>query len=160
MGALRSPRVRGDFHKRLVALLNARLKDGAFTQESLAKRVAMHQTTVSGILKKDKGTFDLDEAAAALDHAGAGTLAQFVANLPPPPPTTATKLAAALEARPDLTAFVEDLLPVPKPQLGDVLELTRGLARLAIGTRARRTAESGRARPTAGRTTSGPRKRR
>lgn len=160
MRDVRSAAVRGDFHKRLIRLLNERIAGGAFTQESLAKRVEMHQTTVSGILRRNAGTFDLDEAAAALDHAGAGTLASFAEGLPPVPATDAVRLTAELETRPELRAFVEDLLPVPKPRLDEVLELARGLARLAIVRRGGRKSGSTSAHRKARRTTAAPKKRR
>lgn len=143
MRALRSAAVRGELHKRLVTLLDARLRDGVCTQESLATRLEMHQTTVSGIIRRNAGTFDLDEAAAALDHVGAGTLADFAAGVPATPPTDAARVAAVLTERPELLDFLADLLPVPKPRLAEVIELARGLSRLAIARRGGRTRESG-----------------
>jgi hypothetical protein len=151
--------VRGEFHNRLVATIRDRIGDG-ITQESLAKHVKMHQTTVSGILKRDAGTFDLDEASAALEHVGAGSLADFVAGVPPPPVHLATRLAAALLERPKLMQLVEDLLDAPKTQHADVVELVRNLVLPAIATRGGKT-RGPRIEPTAApRTTKAPKKRR
>lgn len=86
MADIRSPRVRGDYHRFLVALLLRKIAEGACTQESLAGATGMHQTTISGILKRGAGTLDLDEAAAALDHIG-GSLREFIAD-PEHMPTT------------------------------------------------------------------------
>lgn len=102
MGDVRLPRVRGAYHRQLVALLLEKIAEGAATQESLADATRMHQTTISGILKRDAGTFDLDEANAALNHVG-GSLRSFVldpaqrpAGRPPIPPEVA-KLARLLK---------------------------------------------------------------
>lgn len=153
MRDLRSACVRGEFHKRLVTLLDERLRAGVCTQDSLAVRVGMHQTTVSGIIRRNAGTFDLDEAAAALDHVGAGTLADFAAGVPPLEPDAVTKLAAALTERPELVAFLAALLPVPKPRLAEVIELASGIARVATARRAGRTPGSTAARRKGPRTT-------
>lgn len=159
-GALGCRIVRGEFHKRLVKLLADRIAAGVCTQESLAKRVGMHQTTVSGILRRDAGTFDLDEAAAALDHVGAGSLATFLAGVPPADPTPATRLAARLVERPELLQLLEDLLPVPKPRLAELIELIGGLSRVATGRRATETRAHSSGRRAAPRTTAAPAKRR
>src|SRR5688572_11269257 len=120
----------------------------------------MHQTTISGILRRDAGTFDLDEAAAALDHVGVGTLAAFAAEAPPLPPTPATRLAGALTERPELVAFLADLLLVPKPRLAEVIELASGIARVTTGRRGVGTPGSTSARRPARRTTTALTRRR
>lgn len=96
-----APIVRGEYHRRLRSVLLEALARQAITQESLGAAVQMHQTTVGGILKKDEGTFDLDEADAALRHIGS-SLRDFatdpVSVVAPTPPVSkaATQLAAAL----------------------------------------------------------------
>lgn len=85
-----SPLVRGPYHRWLVSLLLEKIarKEGV-TQESLGSVVEMHQTTISGILKNDAGTFDLDEAEAMLRHVGS-SLRDFVSD-PERVPTTRPK---------------------------------------------------------------------
>lgn len=62
--------MRGSYHRLLVGLLLRKLAEKSVSQDSLGVAAEMHQTTISGILKGDKGTFDLDEASAMLDLIG------------------------------------------------------------------------------------------
>jgi hypothetical protein len=124
--------VRGELHQRLVAALAAALRSGTVTQESLAKAVDMHQTTVSGIIKRNAGTLDLDEAAAALRHIGS-SLPDFLAKAPPRELSDAERLAHALAARPEVQPWVEGLLSVPAKKLPAVLELIGVGVRAATG---------------------------
>jgi hypothetical protein len=152
--------MRGELHKRLVAEILANINgEEGLTQESLSKAVQMHQTTVSGILKRNAGTFDLDEAAAALEHIGS-TLPRFLAGEPPRDLTATEMLARALATRPELVDLVIDLLPVPKQKLADVIELARGFGRLSSRRRGGRTPGSDSSPTQARRTTKGPAKRR
>lgn len=108
MPDLRSPPVRGDYHRWLIRVLLERMAmDQGITQESLAGAVGMHQTTIGGILNHDKGTFDLDEADAALRHVGT-SLKAFVSDphhVPvmrtPPERRLLSKLVRMLEKIPD-----------------------------------------------------------
>jgi len=70
MSDVRCALMRGNYHRKLIAWINAEMKRQEVTQDSLAAGIVaaggkMHQTTFGGILK-DKGTFDLDEAEAVL----------------------------------------------------------------------------------------------
>lgn len=73
--------VRGAYHQALKRLLLTKYAEKAFTQESLALVTELDQTTVGQYLKPDgkAGTFDLDEAHAALDHIGS-SLRDFIVN--------------------------------------------------------------------------------
>lgn len=135
---VRSPHVRGPLHQRLITLLNEQIVRGVCTQESLAGAVKLHQTTVSGILKRNAGTFDLDEAAAALDHVGSN-LRDFLSRVPPLELSPTERLTRALAARPALEAMIAALLRVPKTRLAAVVELVRGVVPIAIGPRAAET---------------------
>lgn len=146
---------RGPLHQRLIALLNAKIDEGVgITQDSLARDVGMHQTTMGGILKFDKGTLDLDEASAALAHIGS-SLDEFLRDAPPRELTTSERMARRLVERPALVELVTDLLHVPKTKLGHVIELVRGFAPLAKRTSATQTAGSARGATRARRTKSG-----
>jgi predicted transcriptional regulator len=125
--------VRGELHQRLVAAVAAALRSGTVTQESLAKAVGMHQTTVSGIIRRNAGTLDLDEADAALRHIGS-SMADFLANLPPRGLSDAERLAHALSVRMELRPWIEGLLRVPVKKLPAVLELITVGVRAATGT--------------------------
>lgn len=74
-------RVRGGYHQALKRLLLMKYAEKAFTQESLATVTHKDQTTAGQYLKaKGKaGTFDLDEADAALHHIGS-SLREFIAD--------------------------------------------------------------------------------
>src|SRR5436190_19611366 len=112
---LRWPQMRGEIHRRLVSLLKKKIADGACTQESLARATGMHQTTISGILKKDKGTFDLDEAAAALAHVGIA-FGDFAKQAPSPKSGALTvydSIVTGLKKRDEVTPLVVALLGVP-----------------------------------------------
>jgi hypothetical protein len=124
--------VRGALHQRLTAVLAAKLRGGDVTQESLAKAVGMHQTTVSGIIKRNAGTLDLDEADAALRHIGS-SLDDFLANVPPRELSDVERLARDLAVRKDLQPWVEGLLSVPGLKLPAVLELINVGVRAATG---------------------------
>ena len=125
---------RGELHQRLISLLNEQIDVGACTQESIGSATGKKQATVSGILKRNKGTFDLDEAAAALEHVGS-SLRDFVAGVPPRVLTHGERMGRALATRSDLYELVEDLLSVPKPKLDSTIELVRQVARLASARR-------------------------
>jgi hypothetical protein len=124
MSALRSATtLRGDYHRRLRGVLLEALARQAITQESLGVAVQMHQTTIGGILKKDEGTLDLDEADAALRHIGS-SLRDFISDpmnvvAPPVPSKTVLQLASTL-------AGLED----------DDLRIVLGVAR-SVRTRSR-----------------------
>ncbi len=143
--------MRGDFHKRLIALLAEKVSAGVCTHTSLAAAVGKHHSTIGGILGKNEGTLDVDEADAALRHVGSN-LTDFLATVPPRELTDVERLANVLLTRPALADLVEDLLPVPKPRLDELIELIRGLGRLASRRRAVDSAGSGPA-PTAERST-------
>lgn len=117
---LRSARVRGPFHHKLIAFLLERMAaDRGITQESLADAVDMHQTTVSGILKKGKGTFDMDEADAVLRHVGSSlkTFLTDAAHVPAP---------KRIE-RPLLAQLHRVLIRVPDDGLAVVLATARSV---------------------------------
>lgn len=66
-----SPRVRGEYHRLLVGYLREKLAERAVKQEALAAATQMHQTSVGKIINQTGGgTFDLDEADAALRETG------------------------------------------------------------------------------------------
>lgn len=74
--------MRGGYHQALKRLLLTKYAEKAFTQESLALVTGLDQTTVGQYLKPNggkAGTFDLDEAQAALDHIGS-SLRDFLAD--------------------------------------------------------------------------------
>ncbi len=133
--------MRGDLHQRLVVTLSAALRSGAVTQESLAKAVRLHQTTVSGIIKRNAGTLDLDAADAALRHIGS-SLADFLANLPPRDLSDADRLAQRLSVRMELRPWIEGLLSVPVKKLPAVLELINVGVRAATGRAIQGSTES------------------
>ena len=144
--------MRGELHQRLITLLRDQKASGAFTQESLAKAVHMHQTTVSGILHKNAGTFDLDEAAAALQHIGS-SLDAFIAGIPPQSLTAAERLARLLLTS-DRLPLLAALLDVPESRWPDVVLLIN-----AFGLKGRTTA-SGAAPESPSAPTRPPRKKR
>lgn len=120
----------------------------------------MSQTNAGHYLRGDKaGTLDLDEAADALEHAGS-SLAAFIAGSPVRELSETDRLARALVGRPELADLVKDLLPIGQKRLGDVIELIRGLARVATTRRDTRTPGSGSAPNPARRTTKARAKRR
>lgn len=71
--------VRGHYHQLLIRVLLDALARQGLTHDSLGAVVGMHQTTVGDILKRNAGTFDLDEADAALRHVGL-SLKLFIEN--------------------------------------------------------------------------------
>ena len=154
--------MKGELHRRLQERLHRAWRDGAFKQESLSAQMQKSQRSISQFLRgdDDAGALDLDEADAALRHIGSSLL-DFLKGLPARELTDTERLAIDLDDRPHLKAFVADLLPVPKTQLGEVLDLARGVARIAISLRGERStrAGSGRAKKPAG-TKSGPKRRR
>jgi hypothetical protein len=157
---IRSLRVRGSYHRELAALLNQKVaEDGGVTQASIGSAVDMHPSTVGGILRKDEGTFDLDEADAALRHVGS-TLKDFVMSRPPRPLTEAEELARALETRPALRDLVKALLPVPKTRLAAVVAFVRNVGPLASGRHGGSKSGPTNGTPSAARTKSAPKQRR
>lgn len=93
--------MRGPYHTRLIALLLETLAENAgYSQESLATAIGCRdQTTVGKRLSGKGGTFDLDEADAALHHIGS-SLKTFVANQSatraPAPPKAIARLLLIL----------------------------------------------------------------
>lgn len=151
---------KGPLHQRLHKLLRDAWLAKAITQDSLAKAIGHSQENVGQYLRgKKAGALDLDQAVRALEHVGSN-LPDFLAGHAPQELTPTDKLARALTTRPELAGLVEDLLPVPKTKLADVIALTRGLARVATTTRGAQTSEHTDARPKGRRTTTGSRKRR
>ncbi len=152
--------MRGDHHARLKTLLLKALEGTAgVTRTSLAAATEMHPSTMGGILGKDEGTLDLDEAEAALRHVGS-TLADFLGGQPPRDLSGEERLCRALVARPELHAHVADLLDVPQNRLDQLFALIDGYVSMAIGRPSRWSA----ARPSAPtpepRTKSAPKRRR
>lgn len=147
-------------HERLHALIQQKSRAKEVTQESLAAAIGKDQTTVGLYIRGDKaGPLDLDEAADALKHIGS-SLQEFLAGVPPADLTASERLARDLEQKPEIVAFVEDLLRVPKPRLAQALPLLRETVYLAIGRRAIKTGAFPRGTSVAERTTRGPTKRR
>lgn len=126
--------MKGALNQRLQALLADAWTSGRLKQESLAHALDKDQRTISNYvnLKPVAGPLDLDEADAALRHLGSN-LEEFLENAPLRDLTFQERMAQELLTRPDLAGLIEDLLPVPRPQLGDVLWLARALGRLASG---------------------------
>jgi hypothetical protein len=145
--------VKGDLHRQLQALLHREWKKGTLKQESLSVQMENSQNSVSAYLRgtSDAGALDLDEADAALRNIGSSLL-DFLSGVPPRELTATERLAIDLDDRPHLKEFVADLMPVPKTQLGGVLDAARGVARIAIELRGERSTgqTSGRAKKSAG----------
>jgi transcriptional regulator with XRE-family HTH domain len=151
---------RGPLHNRLHATLREAWLSKAVTQESLARAIGKSQESVGQYLRATKaGTLDLDEADAALHHIGS-SLDAFLATMPPRPLTPTERLARELESRPEMQAVILDLLRVPRPRLGAVLALLRGVLPLAIGPRGSQTDATPFAASAAGRTTVAAQRRR
>jgi transcriptional regulator with XRE-family HTH domain len=151
---------KGLLHYQLHALIQHAWQKKVITQESLAKAIGYSRENAGQYLRGAKaGTLDLDQAAAALAHIGS-SLQDFLNDLPPRERTPTERLAHALSTRPELQALVEDLLPVPKTKLADVIELTRRLSQISTSRRAQETPESSRARRQEPRTKSGSTRRR
>jgi hypothetical protein len=136
--------VKGELHRRLQERLHKAWREGAFKQESLSVQMEKSQRSISQYLRgtSDAGALDLDEADAALRHIGS-SLKDFLSGVPPRELTETERLAIDLDERPHLRDFVADLLPVPKTQLGGVLDVARGAARIAIALRGERNAGPG-----------------
>ena len=125
--------LRGELHVRLHRTLKAAYDGRVCTQESLAIAIGKSQVTVGQYLRSERaGALDLDEASAALHHIGS-SLMEFLRGAPPHPLSPIEELCRGLESRPELLSLVKDLLPVPKPKLGALLAVVRGLIPLAIG---------------------------
>lgn len=139
MGDIRFRLMRGDYHQRLIAWLLAEMARQGVTQESLASGIRMHQTTVGGILKKNKGTFDLDEAHALLVLLGS-SLPAFVAD--PAHAQTVPDLDAKVRRLMTLPSFVSlvDALAVLSPDQQE--ELLSPFAALVRGPRPKRSGGS------------------
>jgi len=119
--------VRGPYHRLLVRWILEELARQDVTQDSLGAVVDMHQTTIGGILRKDKGTFDLDEADLALRHLGS-SLKAFIAdpaNAVVRPPASVSAVAAELK---------ETLRGLTDAQLQVILDVAK-----AVRARVRRT---------------------
>lgn len=129
MGALRSRRVRGPYHVQLIALLLETLAKGVgISQESLARACKLADSTAIGKRLLGKGgTFDLDEADAALLHIGS-SLRAFV-----------TSPAAPATRAPALPPPIARLLPV-------LLALDERGLKAVVATARRERAASRRAR--------------
>jgi transcriptional regulator with XRE-family HTH domain len=158
---LRSRRVgeKGPLHARLHRLLHEAWQRKDITQESLGQAIGKSQENAGQYLRgTNAGALDLDQAAAALHHIGS-SMEAFLANTPPRSLTETELLVRALDTRPELKALLEDLLRVPRPRLGAILELVRGLVPIAIGPRAGPTGGSPTGTPRASRTKSGPKPR-
>jgi hypothetical protein len=152
--------MRGPLHERLIALLKDCINRGDCTQESVARSAGVHQTTVSGVLQRNAGTFDLDAADAVLRHVGS-SLAEFAAGVPPRDVTADDQLLQRLNDRPPLKELVAELLDVvPKTKAADVVRLARAVLLPAIARRSPRTAGSRNGSAQGGRTRPGLRKRR
>src|SRR6185295_8131927 len=126
MRDIRSAPVRGPYHRRLVQVLVQELARQDITQESLAAVLDMHQTHDGAILKRDAGTFDLDEADLALTHVGS-SLKAFVAD-----PANAVTRAPA-KVSPVAVALAQTVRDLDDDELRVVL----GAAR-AVRARSRR----------------------
>lgn len=126
--------MRGPVHERLKTRLRHAVAEGVCTQDSLGRAIGKTQTGVGKYLLGKGGALDVDEAAAALQHIGS-SLVEFLAGMPPRTLSPTDKLVRSLEVRPELQALITDLLRVPKPRLGAVLELAYAGIRAAIGPR-------------------------
>lgn len=152
--------MRGPYHERLIALLARKIDENdGITQESVARAVGMHQTTLGGVIKRSKGTLDLDEAAAALEHIGS-SLPDFIAGHEPRPFTDAERLGRVVDERPGLRRVVELLIAVPKTRLGAVADLIQTVVLPATARSSRETVGSLPSPTKAPRTKPGPKKRR
>jgi predicted XRE-type DNA-binding protein len=152
--------MRGPLHERLIALLKQCITRGDCTQESVARAAGVHQTTVSGVLQRNAGTFDLDAADAVLRHVGS-SLAEFAANIPPRDVTADDQMIQRLNDRPPLKELVAELLDVvPKTKAADVVRLARAVLLPAIAKRSPRTGGSRTGLAQVARTRLGSRKRR
>lgn len=120
--------MRGPYHRALLGFLLSRWAEKTFTQESLALAMGKDQTSIGKYLKDKAGPLDLDDADAALTHAGS-SLKAFIADqanaiIRPIAPLSpvAKKLWMMLQAMPD-----------------DELTIFLGLARSARSLSSRRT---------------------
>jgi hypothetical protein len=136
--------VRGPYHERLAAWLRSCIAGGDYTQESVAHVAGMHQTTLGGIIRPEnpKGTLDLDEAAAALEHCG-WSLEGFVAQTSPQARklTPLDAIVKGLKNRPELMPLVTALLGVPRKQHALVRDAVLMAVHAATGPRATQTSE-------------------
>jgi transcriptional regulator with XRE-family HTH domain len=153
--------LKGELHKGLRATLTAAWTNGAFTQDSLCASMGKSQRSVSQYLngEADAGALDLDEAAAALAHAGS-SLPEFLASVPPRPLTRAERLGNRLEGRDDVIDLVEALLDVPPKRLPAVRELISAGFYAATGRRLKLPSGSAIGNAPATRTTKAPARRR
>ena len=129
-------RVRGQYHQKLLAFLQARWKAHAFTQDSLGRELGKDQTSMGKYLKDTAGTLDLDEADAALTHAGS-SLRMFIAD-----PVNVV-VRPAVQLSPSAAKLWLLLREMKEPELQIFLGLARSARRLALqkeGQSARRRA--------------------
>lgn len=131
--------MRGPYHELLFGLIRQAIATKAYTQDSFATSIPMHQTTFGRILGgKGVKSLDLDEADAALRHMQLD-LQVFVANperaVPAPTPTP---LPAALALKiPGIQGLLEALLLLGKADRQRVVASAAALAQVTAGERAR-----------------------